>query len=158
MLLLLQQLPHQREEFGCHRRDHVQGEDHQARSQGKAGNVPLYLIKNVFKSPLLNNNKALLIGRVSSSTALGTANTLGKLAPALTGLGILTNSYDILKDGQLTAGDGFQAVNTGLMIAFPVYGVFYGVVDLGFGVFSDQSLTDRIKSGIDSNVSGSYKF
>ena len=128
---------------------------HFARSQGGRGQVPLYLIKNVFKSPLLENNKALYIGRVNSSTALGTANTLGKLAPALTGLGIITNGYDIVKDGQLTAGDGFQALNTGLMIAFPVYGVAYGVLDLGFSVFTDQSLTDRIKTGIDSNVSGS---
>jgi RHS repeat-associated protein len=131
---------------------------HFARSQGGRGQVPLYLIKNVFKSPLLENNKALYLGRVSSSTALGTANTLSKLAPALTGLGILTNGYDIIKDGQLTAGDGFQAINTGLMVAFPVYGVIYGAVDLGFAVFSDQSLTDRIKTGIDSNVSGSIKF
>jgi RHS repeat-associated protein len=130
---------------------------HFARSQGKVGQVPLYLIKNVFKSPLLENNKALYIGKVGSSTALGTANTLSKLAPALTGLGVLTTGYDIIKDGQLTAGDGFQAINTGLMIAFPVYGVIYGAVDLGFGLFSDQSLTDRIKSGIDSNVSGSIE-
>jgi RHS repeat-associated protein len=128
---------------------------HFARSQGRTGSVPLYLIKNVFKSPLLENNKALFIGRVGSSTALNTANALNKLAPALAGLGVLTAGYDIVKDGELTAGDAFQAINTGLMIAFPVYGVLYGVADLGSSLIFGQSITDAVKSGIDSNVSGS---
>jgi len=132
------------------------GAAYMARLQGGAGQVPLFLKKNIFKSPLVRGNNALYIGRVGSTTAIRTAGTLSKAAPALGVLGAATNLYDIVQDGQLTAGDGFQAVNTGLMIAFPVYGVIYGVVDLGFGVFSDQSLTDRIKSGIDSNVSGSY--
>ena len=125
------------------------------RLQGGRGDVPLYLKKNLFKSYLSRGNNALYIGRVSSTTAIRTANTLSKAAPALGALGVATNVYDIFQDGQLTAGDGFQAINTGLMIAFPVYGVAYGLVDLGFSMFTDQSLTDRIKSGIDSNVSGS---
>jgi len=127
------------------------------RLQGGTGEVPLYLKKNIRKSPLVRGNNALYVGRTSSQAAIRTANVLGKLAPALTVAGVVTNGYDILKDGQLTAGDAFQAANTAVMIAFPVYGVLYGAADLGSSLLFGQSITDYVKSGIDSNVSGSIK-
>jgi hypothetical protein len=119
--------------------------------------VPIFLKKNIFLNPLLKNNNALYLGRVSSSFATSTANALGKLAPALTGVAIVTNGIDIFRDGQLTAGDAFVAINTTLQIAFPVYGVLYGVADLGSSLIFGQSITGAIKSGIDSNVSGGLK-
>lgn len=129
-----------------------------AKSSGGIGKVPLNLARNLFKAlkdPLLINNKSLFLGRIGAASAISISNHLNKIAPTIAVLGVVTNAYDILKDGKITAGDVFQAGNTALMIAFPVYGVIYGVADLGFAVFSDQSLTDRIKSGIDSRIEGS---
>ncbi|MBX2901904.1 MAG: hypothetical protein KF775_19825, partial [Cyclobacteriaceae bacterium] len=125
------------------------------RLQGGAGTVPLHLKRNIFLPYNVRANNAFQIGRINSSTAIKIGDSFGKVATTFAVAGALTTLYDIGKDGQLTAGDGFQFVNSGLMIAFPVYGVLYGVVDLGFGIFADKSLTDWIKSGIDSNVSGS---
>jgi RHS repeat-associated protein len=116
--------------------------------------VPLWLKKNIFVSPLLKNNNAIPLGRISPSAARNGAKFLNTAAPVLTGVAIVTTGYDILKDGKLSVGDGFQGANTALQIIFPVYGVLYGLVDLGFSVFSDRSLTDRIKTGIDSNITG----
>jgi RHS repeat-associated protein len=112
--------------------------------------VPLFLKKNVFASPLLRNNNALYLGRISSSAAKNGAAVMKYAGPGLTFLAVGTTAYDILKDGKISVGEGFQAVNTALQIIFPVYGVFYGLVDLGFSIFTDRSLTDRIKTGIDS--------
>jgi RHS repeat-associated protein len=125
------------------------------RLNGGVGTVPLHLKKNIFLPYDIRVNNALQIGRINSSTAIKVGNTFGKVATTFAIAGLLTTAYDIGKDGQLTAGDAFQAANTALMVAFPVYGVFYGVTDLGFAVFSGTSLTDRVKSGIDSKVSGS---
>lgn len=76
-------------------------------------------------------------------------------APALTVTAVFTNGYSIVSDGQLTWGDAFVGANTALQIAFPVYGVIYGVVDVGASYMTGTSLTDYTKNAIDSNVSGS---
>ena len=126
-----------------------------AARQGKhGGRVPYYLVNGV------NKSKLLYLGRGSGNFAVQGAKFLKTAAPALQGLAILTNGYDIVRDGEITAGDVFQAVNTGLQVAFPAYGVVYGVVDLGFSYHSGQSLTDRIKGGIDGSLNGGsiYKF
>lgn len=72
-------------------------------------------------------------------------------------LSVVSTGADIISDGELSAGDGVQALITGAQIVFPVFGVIYGAIDLGFTVFTDQSLTPRIKEGIDSNINGSIK-
>ncbi|MGB3468183.1 MAG: RHS repeat-associated core domain-containing protein, partial [Cyclobacteriaceae bacterium] len=96
---------------------------------GGKGKVPFHLKKNVFKSYKSVNNNALRLGKVSSGFAKAGSSIMKVGAPALTGVAVITNGYSIVSDGKLTWGDAFVAVNTGLQIAFPVYGVAYGVVD-----------------------------
>jgi hypothetical protein len=127
-----------------------------AASQAKhGGSVPLFIKKNIFKSATAVNNNAVRLGKVSSSFARNGAAILKVAAPALTVTAVLTNGYSIFSDGQLTWGDAFVGVNTTLQIAFPIYGVAYGLVDVGTSFVTGTSLTDKIKNGIDSNTSGS---
>lgn len=49
-----------------------------------------------------------------------------------------------------TVGDGFK-VGIGLLATFggPV-GVAYGIIDLGLGMYTGTTLTDRIGAGVDN--------
>lgn len=55
-------------------------------------------------------------------------------------VGALSTAYDIRKDGVISAGDVFQRVNTALQMAFLVYGVLYGAIDLGSSLIFDKNL------------------
>ncbi|MBL6447476.1 hypothetical protein JMN32_14250 [Fulvivirga sp. 29W222] len=122
---------------------------------GGKGSVPFHLKKNIFSSYKSVNNNAVRLGKVSSSFARNGAAIMKVAAPALTVTAVFTNGYSIVSDGQLTWGDAFVRINTALQIAFPVYGVIYGVVDVGTSYVTGTSLTDYTKNAIDSNVSGS---
>ena len=116
--------------------------------------VPVFL-RN-FNAP---DNKLLFMGRVKGTTAMRVSSTLKTVAPGLTALSVVNTGYDIINDGSLTFGDAFQAINTSLQLTFPVYGVLYGVVDIGVSMYTGgTSLTSLIKTGIDSNINASYDF
>ncbi len=122
---------------------------------GGKGSVPFFLKKNIFKSYKAINNNAIRLGKISSTFAKNGAAVMKFATPALTATAIVTNGYSILSDGELTWGDAFVAVNTGLQVVFPAYGVIYGVVDVGTSLVTGTSLTDYTKNAIDSNVNGS---
>ncbi|MFC1224440.1 hypothetical protein ACFE6N_11565 [Pedobacter sp. BG31] len=45
-----------------------------------------------------------------------------------------------------------KALILGVGVVFPVFGLVYGVFDLGTGLVTGKTLTDRIKDGVDSAI------
>jgi hypothetical protein len=124
---------------------------------GGKGSVPFHLKKSITASYKSVNNNAIRLGKVSASFAKNGAAVMRVAAPALTGAAFVTNGISIVSDGELTWGDAFVGINTGLQVAFPVYGVLYGAVDVGASLVTGTSLTDYTRNAIDSNTNGSIK-
>lgn len=90
------------------------------------------------------------------------ASTLSDKAVALRGLkvatiagksigvlGAIATGIESISDGKVTWGDGVK-VGIGLLTTFTPWGWVYGAVDLGVGLATGTSLTDRIANGIDN--------
>lgn len=98
---------------------------------------------------LTYRNTPFTLGKWSPSMAKSVNSWMKPIGKTATIAAPLTAAYSILKDGKLTIGDGYEAAVTGFGIAFPVFGLLYGALDLGFSLFSHKSLTDRVKETID---------
>tara|TARA_Y100000114_G_scaffold4151_1_gene3470 strand:- start:948 stop:1514 length:567 start_codon:yes stop_codon:yes gene_type:complete len=109
--------------------------------------VPLFLKKKITLPYTAPNNNALRIGTINPRAAQHLGAIMKVAQPITLAGGIALTAYGIFKDGKLSVGDGFQAANTALQIAFPVYGVLYGLTDIGLSVFTGTSLTERVKKG-----------
>jgi hypothetical protein len=133
-------------------------EDGAARVVRSGGNPSLSLKKNIFVSPHTPNNRAIVLGKMNGKAVKVINSVLKPAAPVLTVVSAGITAYNILKDGKVTTGEAFTAVNTTLQIVFPVYGFIYAAVDLGFGFFTNKSLSDRIQDGIDNTVGGEIQF
>jgi RHS repeat-associated protein len=124
----------------------------------KQKTVALYLKKNIFIDATLKNNNSLRLPSMKGGAVLKVNNALKVSGPILNVVAAGMTAYNIGKDGKMTVGEGFTAVNTGLQMAFPVYGFAFSVVDLGFSLISDKSLSDRMQGYIDNNVKAEFHF
>ncbi len=118
---------------------------------------PLWLKKNVLKPyDAFGNNGSVKLGWMKSNTAksIGRVLTFEKPLTGTLSAGLVLQ--DITRDGKISAGDVFQGLNTVAQFIFPVYGLGYGILDLGFSLFSEKSLTQRIKDGTDSLIQTTY--
>ncbi len=62
--------------------------------------------------------------------------------------GVAFTTYESLKDGNFSLGDATK-VGIGILTTFLPLGWIYAGVDVGFALFTDKSLTDRIGDAID---------
>jgi len=69
-------------------------------------------------------------------------------------IGVLSIGATVLEDYNrpqgITWGTGAKSLILGAGVAFPVFGLAYGIVDLGTGLITGKTLTDRIGDGVDA--------
>lgn len=85
------------------------------------------------------------------ATASKYVNTAGKV---LGGANLVFTGIEAFSDRNVTGGDGAKMLIAGASVAFPVFGVIYGLTDLTVQFTTGTSLTDRIANGIDSSTGG----
>lgn len=86
----------------------------------------------------------------SSDWANKAAKTVQRIGKGFGAAGAVFTAVEGALDGNgFTWGDGVK-VGMGVLTTFTPFGWVYGVVDIGFGVFTGTTLTDRIGNGIDA--------
>ncbi|UXE67868.1 MAG: hypothetical protein KA713_04490 [Chryseotalea sp. WA131a] len=96
-------------------------------------------------------NDARYISNFSKLRQVATASKyVRNFGTGLGVVGILSTGVESALDGNLSIGDGTKFALGVASVAFPVFGIVYGLTDLAFQFGTGTGLTDRIANGLDS--------